>query len=347
MPTVPGVCQDFAHLALALAKAVGLPSRYVSGYFHPEADATIGEEVTGESHAWVEVWTGRWWGYDPTNDCAVGERHIAVGRGRDYSRRAAGQGDLRRERRERHAGGGAHDEDALSRARGADTVLTRMRIWLPDAPGVLGAVAAEIGAVEGNVVGLEVLEREAGVAIDELVVELPDEPGAVDAVCRGVRNVPGAGVEEVTELSPRRARPGGHGPGRGGGHPPAATPPAAMHALAGHLMALFDLSWLALADEDLTGFVEVHGDVPSVQWVAAFAEGSRSGADPANDTTRSGVFVEPVPETGLTVCGGRPVAIRRRERHEIAMLVMVAARFMDALDGGRSSAHRPWRIPST
>jgi len=45
-------------------------------------------------------------------------------------------------------------------------VLTRIRIWLPDAPGVLGAVAAEIGAVQGNVVGLEVLEREAGVAIE-------------------------------------------------------------------------------------------------------------------------------------------------------------------------------------
>ena len=84
-----GVCQDFAHLALALAKSVGLPSRYVSGYFHPEEDATIGEEITGESHAWVEVWTGKWWGYDPTNDCPVGERHVAVGRGRDYARRAA------------------------------------------------------------------------------------------------------------------------------------------------------------------------------------------------------------------------------------------------------------------
>jgi transglutaminase-like putative cysteine protease len=80
-----GVCQDFAHLALALAKSVGLPSRYVSGYFHPEEDATIGEEVHGESHAWVEVWTGKWWGYDPTNDCPVGERHIALGRGRDYA----------------------------------------------------------------------------------------------------------------------------------------------------------------------------------------------------------------------------------------------------------------------
>ena len=51
-------------------------------------------------------------------------------------------------------------------------MLARVRIWLRDAPGVLGAVAAEIGAVHGNVVGLEVLERDAGVAIDELVVEL-------------------------------------------------------------------------------------------------------------------------------------------------------------------------------
>jgi len=80
-----GVCQDFAHLALAMTKSVGLPSRYVSGYFHPEADAVIGEEIVGESHAWVEVWTGSWWAYDPTNDCAVGERHVAIGRGRDYS----------------------------------------------------------------------------------------------------------------------------------------------------------------------------------------------------------------------------------------------------------------------
>jgi transglutaminase-like putative cysteine protease len=80
-----GVCQDFAHLALAMTKSVGLPSRYVSGYFHPEVDAIIGEEIAGESHAWVEVWTGSWWAYDPTNDCPVGERHVAIGRGRDYS----------------------------------------------------------------------------------------------------------------------------------------------------------------------------------------------------------------------------------------------------------------------
>jgi hypothetical protein len=209
-----------------------------------------------------------------------------------------------------------------------------MRIWLPDAPGVLGAVAAEIGAVNGNVVGLDVLEREAGVAIDELVVELPDEAGAVDAVCRGVRNVPGVGVEEVTELFTEAPDREDTVLNAATAIVEATTADATVAALTGRLVALFNLSWLALADDEWHGFVETHGeDVPSVHWVAAFAEGSRSGADPANDTTRSGVFVEPVPHAGLIVCGGRPVAIRRRERREIAMLVMVAARFVLALRG--------------
>jgi hypothetical protein len=216
-------------------------------------------------------------------------------------------------------------------------MLTRIRIWLPDAPGVLGAVAAEIGAVQGNVVGLEVLEREAGVAIDELVVELPDAPGAVDALCRGVRNVPGVGVEEVVELA---------GAGEATDREDtvlaattailgAATPDAVVKELTERLRTLFALDWLAVADDELTRFVEVHGDAdaPSVAWVAAFAEGARSGADPANATTGSGVFVEPVPGTGLAVCGGRTVAIRRRERREIALLVTAAARFMEALGG--------------
>jgi hypothetical protein len=171
------------------------------------------------------------------------------------------------------------------------------------------------------------------VAIDELVVELPDTPGAVEAACRGVRDVPGAGVEEVTELLSEAKDREDTVLAAAAGILQAATPTAALNALTGHLIALFDLTWLAVADDELAGFSDVHGDVPSVQWVAAFAEGSRSGADPASATTGSGVFVESVPDTGSVVCGGRPAAIRRRERHEIALLVMVASRFIDALTG--------------
>jgi transglutaminase-like putative cysteine protease len=79
-----GVCQDFAHVSLALLRSVGIPARYVSGYVHTRPEARLGEVVRGESHAWVDVWTGDWWGYDPTGDVAVGERHVIVAAGRDY-----------------------------------------------------------------------------------------------------------------------------------------------------------------------------------------------------------------------------------------------------------------------
>jgi hypothetical protein len=182
-------------------------------------------------------------------------------------------------------------------------VLTRMRIWLPDAPGVLGALAAEIGAV-----------------------------------CKGIRTIPGAGVEEVRQLSTVAQDREDTVLNAAAAILQAATPTAAMNSLSGQLMSLFDLTWLAVADLGTETFREVHGDVPSIAWVNAFAQGSQSGADPSNDTTRSGVFVEAIPDTDLTVCGGRPAPIRRRERHGIAMLVLVTARFVDAL-GWREHAH--------
>jgi len=81
-----GVCQDIAHLALGALRSAGIPARYVSGYLHPRPDAAIGETVTGESHAWIEWFCGgQWRGYDPTNLIDIGDRHVLVGRGRDYN----------------------------------------------------------------------------------------------------------------------------------------------------------------------------------------------------------------------------------------------------------------------
>ncbi|MCV7191542.1 transglutaminase family protein [Mycolicibacterium brumae] len=80
-----GVCQDYAHVMLILLRAMGIPSRYVSGYLHPNPDAAIGDAVEGRSHAWVQAWTGSWWDYDPTNDCGINEQYITVGTGRDYA----------------------------------------------------------------------------------------------------------------------------------------------------------------------------------------------------------------------------------------------------------------------
>ncbi|MBP1159452.1 MULTISPECIES: transglutaminase family protein [Rhodococcus] len=80
-----GVCQDYAHLTLLLLRSMGIPSRYVSGYLHPKRSAALGDTVEGESHAWVEAWTGEWWGHDPTNAVEVNEQHVSVAVGRDYA----------------------------------------------------------------------------------------------------------------------------------------------------------------------------------------------------------------------------------------------------------------------
>jgi transglutaminase-like putative cysteine protease len=81
-----GVCQDIAHLALGALRHVGIPARYVSGYLHPRPSAEIGETVAGESHAWVEWFCGDGCrGFDPTNNIDIGDRHVLVGRGRDYN----------------------------------------------------------------------------------------------------------------------------------------------------------------------------------------------------------------------------------------------------------------------
>ncbi|MEA9986467.1 MULTISPECIES: transglutaminase family protein [Subtercola] len=80
-----GVCQDITHIALGALRSVGIPARYVSGYLHPKPSAAVGETVTGESHAWVEWFCGDWRGFDPTNSIDIGDRHVTVGRGRDYN----------------------------------------------------------------------------------------------------------------------------------------------------------------------------------------------------------------------------------------------------------------------
>ena len=80
-----GVCQDMAHVTVALMRAAGLPARYVSGYLHPDTKARPGSTAVGQSHAWVEYWAGSWVAVDPTSGAPVGERHVVVARGRDYA----------------------------------------------------------------------------------------------------------------------------------------------------------------------------------------------------------------------------------------------------------------------
>jgi transglutaminase-like putative cysteine protease len=86
LQTHQGVCQDFAHIMIALMRQLRIPSRYVSGYLYHE-DQCHDRSPAGASHAWVEAYLGEagWVEFDPTNNLLGCERHIRVAVGRDYA----------------------------------------------------------------------------------------------------------------------------------------------------------------------------------------------------------------------------------------------------------------------
>ena len=79
-----GVCQDYAHVMLGLCRTVGIPARYVSGYFFNRSRRPGEIEA---SHAWVEVLIPGygWAAYDPTHDRIADERYVKIAAGRDYA----------------------------------------------------------------------------------------------------------------------------------------------------------------------------------------------------------------------------------------------------------------------
>ena len=81
-----GVCQDFAHIMIALVRGLKIPCRYVSGYLYHE-DSIKDRSPAGATHAWVEAFLGEagWVAFDPTNNLLGCERHVHVAVGRDYA----------------------------------------------------------------------------------------------------------------------------------------------------------------------------------------------------------------------------------------------------------------------
>ena len=84
LTTRRGVCQDFAHIFIALARPLGIPARYVSGYLF--RDAARGQASEDATHAWAEAFLPElgWIGFDPANNLVAADAHIRVAIGRDY-----------------------------------------------------------------------------------------------------------------------------------------------------------------------------------------------------------------------------------------------------------------------
>lgn len=212
-----------------------------------------------------------------------------------------------------------------------------LRVWMPDRPGALGALASRIGAVGGDVTGIDILERGAGRAIDELVVELPDD-ALVELLVSEIHQVDGVDIESIRPAAEALHDPRVDALETAALLVGAPTPSAAIEELCVHGVRTVGAHWgavLDLADGSITSQV---GDCPSAAWIAAFVAGSQSSARVSDgDAGPSDVVWAPLPAAGRALVMGRNgESFRARERRQAAALArIVDTRFRELTAAAR------------
>ena len=191
-----------------------------------------------------------------------------------------------------------------------------IRLWLPDRPGTLGRVAAAIGRAGGDVVGIEILERGAGMAIDELTV-LVDEPPVIDAVIAELSTVDGVAVEDVHPVEPDRPEHGVLALDVVSAVVSVADGSRRLALLCRGLGELLEADWIAVVDTESRAVVIEEGSVPDPAWLIAFLVGTNH-LPSAADHTPSEVIWAPLVGTDLVVAAERAGrAFRARERQQV------------------------------
>jgi hypothetical protein len=190
-----------------------------------------------------------------------------------------------------------------------------VRVWLPDRPGALGQVASRIGAVRGDVTGIDILERGGGRAVDELVISMPDgsdmgllvsEIGQVDGVAvEDVRRVPEDRPDHALSALETSARL------------VECEPAKRIELLCSDLLTLVEGDWAVALDSDRTDAVATLGAPPDSMWLAAFLAGSShlAQAEQAAGAPGDLVWTRLVRRELVVVVGraGRPFHTRERQ----------------------------------
>jgi hypothetical protein len=217
-----------------------------------------------------------------------------------------------------------------------------VRVWLPDRPGALGAVASRIGAVRGDVVGIEILERGAGRAIDELVVSLPDGT-PIDLLVAEIVQVDGADVEDVRPVADALHDPRLDALETAAQLMAATSADDVLDSLCTHAARTIGAHWAVVVDLDEAGVLASVGAAPSGAWLSAFVAGSRSSARvAAMEAGPDDVLWAPLPAANLALVMGRDgQAFRARERRSAAALARIVDTRFRELTARVSRASHP------
>lgn len=212
-----------------------------------------------------------------------------------------------------------------------------LRLWLPDIPGTLGRVAAAIGAANGDVIGIEILERGAGMAIDELIVTLPigdveqdgefdREESALELLIGQVSRVEGVAVEDVHRVA--QDRPDQSVLALDTAARIMETPKDDRTEATCELVRdMLEADWCTVVPNGAQSPLAVSGDVPDLPWVMAFLGGiSHLASDAQYEHTPADVAWAPLDLLDAAIVVGRlRGAFRLRERQHLALIARIVS----------------------
>ncbi len=207
-----------------------------------------------------------------------------------------------------------------------------VRVWLPDRPGALGLVASRIGAIGGDIVGIDVLERSEHVAVDEFAVLLPDRE-LISLLVREIEEVDGASVEEWREVGtfpdPRldALESVEHLSGAG-------SRVELIQRLVDSVREEFSADWAVMLEGNVA-LASAGDEIPDTSVLEALAAGTAaSPAVAAGDSGPDDLAVAPFPNGDIVLLVGRDGhPFRRRERRQLIALARIADRVGEILPG--------------
>jgi hypothetical protein len=226
-----------------------------------------------------------------------------------------------------------------------------VRVWLADRPGSLGQLASKIGEVGGDLVGIDILERDGARAVDELTVELP-EGFSGESLADAISQLPGIEVEDLRHLVSRVPYSGRDPLDAAVLLAEAEGPTEVLDVLAQGVCAAFACDWSTVLEMggDATVALAETGSPPSAAWLGAFVGGASAGlsvssADTVGLVGPRDIAWAPLDLSDLVVVAGRDgPPFRSRERRQLHQLCRLGSARWRELTGDVASSTAPPRL---
>lgn len=200
-----------------------------------------------------------------------------------------------------------------------------LRVWLPDRPGALGSVASRIGAVRGDLVGIDILERGGGRVIDELVVDLPEDD-LLPLLLQEISEVDGVDVEDSRPQTSPVPDPRVAALETAAALVELDDAESLLDALTSHLKYALEAEWVAVVGEG-NNLLAAVGPAPEGEWLAAFVGGALSSETVASgDHGPEDMACASLGGSVALVLGRHGTPFRARERRQLGALARIAGR---------------------